>query len=110
MLMDDTVIMATSRERLTEKLKYLEEYCDEYGMLINESKTKFMAILGSEEDRQPIQLASFTVRHCDSYTYLGAIFTADGNARNALALHVKEKTKQLNKLIIFLSTNYDAPF
>ena len=88
----------------------MEEYCNEYGMLINESNTKFMAILGSEEDRQPIQFASFTVRHCDSYTYLGAIFTADGNARNALALHVKEKTKPLNKLIIFLSTNYDAPF
>ena len=80
MLMDDTVIMATSRERLTEKLKYLEEYCDEYGMLVNESKTKFMAILGSDDDRQPIQLPSFTVRHCDSYTYLGAVFTADGNS------------------------------
>lgn len=56
MLMDDTVILATSRERLTEKVKYLEEYCDKYGMLVNDDKTKFMAILGSEEHRQPIQL------------------------------------------------------
>lgn len=70
MLMDDTIIMATSRERLTEKLKYLEEYCDEFGLLINESKTKFMAILGSEEGRQPIQLASSTVRHSNSSIYL----------------------------------------
>lgn len=50
MLMDDAVVMATSKERLTEKLKYLQEYCDEYGMLVNENKTKFMAILGSDED------------------------------------------------------------
>ena len=49
MLMEDTVILATSRERLTEKLNYLEESCDEYGMLVIESKTKFMAILGSDE-------------------------------------------------------------
>ena len=28
MSMDDTVIMETTRERLTEKLKYLEEYGD----------------------------------------------------------------------------------
>ena len=40
-------------------------------------------------------------------TYLGAIFTADGNTQNSLALHVKEKTKHLT---IFLSTNYYAPF
>ena len=110
MLMDDTVILATSRTKLSEKLKYLQEYCDEYGMVLNEDKTKFMAILGSDEEKQPIQLGSFIVRHCDNYTYLGAIFTADGKARTSLAMHVKEKTKHLNKLTIFLSTNYDAPF
>lgn len=110
MLMDDTVILATSRERLSEKLKCLQGYCDEYGMVLNEDKTNFMVILGSDKDRQPIQLGSFVVRHCDSYTYLGAIFTADGKARTSLALHVKEKTKHLNKLMIFLSINYDAPF
>ena len=110
MLMDDTVILATSKERLSKKLKCLQDYCDEYGMVLNEDKTKFMAILGSDNDRQPIQLGSFVVRHCDRYTYLGAIFTADGKARTSLDLHVKDKTKHLNKLMIFLSTNYDAPF
>lgn len=29
---------------MTEKLKCLEEYCDEYGMLVKEDKTKFMVI------------------------------------------------------------------
>lgn len=42
-------------------------------MLVNEDKTKFMVILGTDEDRQPIQLNSFIVRHCNSYMYLGAI-------------------------------------
>lgn len=56
MLMDDSVILETSREWLTEKLKYSEEYCDEYSMLVNYDKTTFMAILGSREDRQSIQL------------------------------------------------------
>ena len=34
MLMDDTVLLATSKDRLKEKLKCLQEYCDEYGMVV----------------------------------------------------------------------------
>ena len=44
MLMDDTVLMASSRGRLVEKLQKLVEYCTESGMVINEDKTKFMVI------------------------------------------------------------------
>ena len=40
MLMDDTVILATTRERCIEKVKTLLDYCGEYGMIINEKKTK----------------------------------------------------------------------
>ena len=46
MLMDDTVILATSREKLQQKLEYLEAYCKEYGMVVNETKTKQMVIKG----------------------------------------------------------------
>ena len=47
MLMDDTVIFASSRNRLIMKLNILDEYCQAYGMQMNESKTKFMVINGS---------------------------------------------------------------
>ena len=47
MLMDDTVILATSRERLIEKLYILDEFCESHGMIINESKTKFIVIHGA---------------------------------------------------------------
>ena len=39
MLMDDTVLFATSRERLVEKLNLLAEWCNKCGMVINEDKT-----------------------------------------------------------------------
>ena len=45
MLMDDTVILASSREKCAEKLQILKDFCTSSGMIINESKTKFMAIL-----------------------------------------------------------------
>ena len=56
MLMDDTVILATSRERLIQKLSLLQECCQNAGMVINEKKTEFMAINGTEEEKDPIFL------------------------------------------------------
>ena len=80
MLMDDTVLMATSREGLREKLNVLAEWCDRSGMVINEDKTEFMAfVTTSVEDRSPIVLklhhGIVSVTHCKEYKYLGSIFT-----------------------------------
>ena len=110
MLMDDTVIFATSRKSMEKKLNILKEYCDEYGMQINEKKTEFMVINGTKVDRENIVLEGMTVKHCTSYVYLGIIVTENGSATTSLKAHVDEKKKHLNRLIIFLSRNYDAPF
>ena len=67
MLMDDTVILATSRERLIAKLYILDEFCESHGMIINESKTKFMVIHGGVRDRMPIKIGSRMIEHCDQY-------------------------------------------
>ena len=37
-LMDDTVLLATSRENMIKKVKLLTEFCDKYGMVVNEKK------------------------------------------------------------------------
>ena len=110
MLMDDTVIFATTRERLIEKLNILDEYCDSHDMLMNEGKTKFMVINGSIEDKQPINLNRIVMKLCDKYVYLGSIFTACGSAAASLRAHVIDKKKHLNKLLIFLRVNKDMPF
>ena len=110
MLMDDTVIFATSREKLVKKLEILNEYCSEYGMQVNEGKTEFMVINGTNSDRINIVISDLTVKHCTSYVYLGVIVTENGSATSSLKAHVAEKKKHLNRLLIFLIRNYDAPF
>ena len=110
MLMDDTVIFATSRKSLKGKLNILQQYCDEYGMQINEKKTEFMVINGTKTDRENISLSGMTVKHCTSYVYLGVIVTENGSALTSLKAHAADKKKHLNRLIVFLSRNYDAPF
>ena len=110
MLMDDTVILATSRAAFKRKLKVLEEYCNDYGMVINADKTKFMVIHGEDSDKLPFSIGDVIMQHCITYTYLGAIFTADGSMLSSLREHVKDKKKHLNKLIIFFYKNQDMPF
>ena len=111
-LMDDTVIMATSREKLIQKLNILVQWCNRSGMMINEEKTKFMSF--NCDDREPIHLYTHagrvTVSFCTEYTYLGSIFTSDGKLSSALAKHAVSRTNAMNKLIRFLDKNRNAPF
>ena len=110
MLMDDTVIFASSRDRLMEKLSILDEYCESHGMLMNEKKTEFMVINGKPDDCRPIKLRTITMKLCTKYMYLGSIFTADGSTISSVLAHASDKKKQLNKLLIFLARNRDMPF
>ena len=110
MLMDDTIILATSREKMMEKLQLLDKYCMENGMRVNAAKTKFMVINGRPLDKVPFVLSNFVVRVCSEYVYLGSVFTADGRTDSSLKAHLESKNKELNKLLIFFATNYDAPF
>ena len=105
MLMDDTVILATSRRKLEEKLNILWEYCDTHGMLVNTDKTKFMVICGDDHDKLPIDRPNNHIQHCDEYVHLGTIFTSNGVSKSSLEKHTKEKEKHLHKLVIFLNTN-----
>ncbi len=79
-------------------------------MVINADKTKFMLIHGEDTDKLPFLIGDVVMQHCMTYTYLGAIFTADGSMLSSLREHVKDKKKHLNKLIIFFYKNQDMPF
>ena len=106
-LMDDTVIFATSHEKLKEKLNVLSEWCNQSGMVINEDKTKFMSFNCLE--RTPIQLETHagpvTVMYCQQYTYLGSIFTSDGKISSSVKKHALSRVNAFNKLIPSLDKN-----
>ena len=116
MLMDDTVILATNKQHCLEKLTILMDYTVEYGMKINESKTKFMA-LNVPKGQAATLIASSTdgsasciISSTDSYVYLGSIFTADGSVLSSIKAHVESKRKDLLKFVTFSCKNADAPF
>ena len=54
-LMDDTVLLSTTLNGIIKKLTILQNYCNDYDMIINPSKTHFFMIHGSEVDRDWIK-------------------------------------------------------
>jgi hypothetical protein len=110
MLMDDTVLLATSHEQAEEKVCVLNEFCTSSGMMINQAKTQFMAINGAAEDKEPLEVDGVTIENCSSYTYLGCIFTQDANLKNAIKEQCSRKMCHVTKFEAFIEKNRNAPF
>ncbi|ELT97379.1 hypothetical protein CAPTEDRAFT_190561 [Capitella teleta] len=83
-LMDDAEIMATTKKSALKKIQVLQGFCEHSGMIINQGKTKFMIINGSDQERQPLFSNGLTIINCDKYTYLGAVITQDASITSAV--------------------------
>ena len=64
-LMDDTVLLATTRRGMLSKISLLHQYCTEYGMVVNQSKTKFFVTNGTKTDSEPLKVNDFIIEKCD---------------------------------------------
>ena len=104
MLMDDTVILASSKEKCLEKGIVLLDFCQKYGMKINEGKTKLI-ILNNPQASMNLMSTDGLLRHtidlCDQYTYLGSVFTSDGRITSAIRKQAEDKRKRVEIGFIF---------
>ena len=107
LLMDDTIIFATSKAGLEAKLKLLKRSADSLGMVIHPTKSKFMCI--NSEDKSPILIDSVIVSYTTHYLYLGSIISMEPISAQ-LKLHFRENTRQIMKFYTFLYKNDDAPY
>ncbi|ELT91647.1 hypothetical protein CAPTEDRAFT_202184 [Capitella teleta] len=93
-----------------EKLRTLESFCEQYGMLRNQKKTKLMVINGQKEDRLPIELTGSAIGHITHYVYLGAYFTEDGKMASMMKHQLEACRKHVNKFAAFVQKNSNMPF
>ena len=110
LLMDDAVILATSRLMCEKKMKIILQYCQEYGMVINEKKTKFFVINNEECDKRDLVVEGVTVKYSSRYLYLGAWITDSGKVDDVLRLHESSNEAIVNKFSIFCIANTQMPF
>ena len=109
-MMDDTVLLSTTREGMIRKIEILHDFCSSHGMVVNNDKTKFMVVNGNTEDKEMILCHDMRVSYCTSYIYLGSPFTDDGLASTAVKLHANKKMCHVLKFISFVNRNNDVPF
>ena len=109
-LMDDTVLLATTRGNMIKKVQILKNYCSEYGMKVNESKTKFFVLNGTNDDEDPLYVGDLIIEKCDRYIYLGSPFTSDGSVSSAVKAHALLKMPHVLKFVAFIRKNNDIPF
>ena len=107
LFMDDTAILATSRDALQSKLSCLIEEAKHIDMEIHPEKSKFMTI--NTEDREPFCFDRITIGHVNKYMYLGSQIM---NARipDQVKANVDIKQNHLMKFSSFLKKNSEAPF
>ena len=101
-LMDDTVLLSTTRRGMSTKLHLLDQYCRSHKTKINSKKTKFFVINDEPADRQPFVFEAFRVAWCDNYVYLGSVFTSDGKPSSAIKERALSRASQALKFVTFI--------
>lgn len=109
-LMDDTVLVGSSKEMIIKKFRILMDFCEKYGMTVNEIKTKLLVINGTKRDREEFSCTNITVKNDISYIYLGSPFTERASMCSVIDLYIKGRTADLNKFKIFCKMNSTMPY
>ena len=107
LLMDDTVLFASSRDMMISKLRLLKDKTDEIGMLFHQTKCQYMAI--NSADAEPMIMDDITIGRTESYTYLGAT-VSNNNIATQVKIHMKQKQTHVRKFTSFCTKNSDSPY
>ena len=107
LLMDDTVIFATSRTSLRRKLETLIEMCNGLNMQIHPGKSKLFSV--NTKDTEPFILQNITIKHTDSYVYLGSPIS-NAPIQTQIGKQIASKQCHARKFRSFLRKNSEAPF
>jgi len=107
LLMDDTVVLASSREKMTQKLQRLKYAADDIGMVLHPTKCQFLTV--NSNDTAPFVLGNATISQTDCYIYLGAHISND-TVTNQVKKHIGGKSSHLRKFTSFLTRNSGCPY
>ena len=107
MQMDDTAVLATSRDRLINKLRKLKYCSDDIDQTMHPVKSKYLVV--NSADREAITLDNIVISHMDSYVYLGTPMS-NSPLGHQVQDHLHRKNAHVIKFLSFLSRNRDVPY
>jgi hypothetical protein len=107
LFMDDTVVFATTRNKMEEKLLKPKEMSDKIGMIIHPTKSKFSTI--NTNDTKPFKCNDIVIVSTKDYVYLGAPIS-DNTISRQIEIQLQQKYTHITKFSSFLFKNSDCPF
>ena len=107
LLMDDTVIFSTSREKMISKLIHVKNCTDELRMIIHPNKSQYLTV--NINDNTPISIDNLIIHPTSEYVYLGTPISNKECAKQVQS-HISRKNGHIAKFNSFLMKNNDAPF
>ncbi len=64
-----TLLFSTIRTNLIRKGEILDNFCKDYGMSVNNDKTKFFVLDGEDGDAEDVHVNDLTIEHCCTFFY-----------------------------------------
>ena len=107
LLMDDTVLLSTTRDGIVWKFQKVLDYCAQFNMKVNEKKTKLLCVNVTEP--HPLNFGDMTIQCCESYVYLGNIIMNEP-VRTQVEEQIQSQAKNIRKFQSFLAKNQSAPY
>ncbi len=107
LVMDDTLLLATSRAAMQRKFELLVDSALPLDMEFHPGKLKYLCV--NADDHEPFSYKDIVVERTEKYIYVGTSIMNEVLAKQVTA-HVSEKQKHIRKFSSFVSKNYDAPF
>ena len=82
---DDLVLLSRTKEGLQKSINTLYRYTEEWFLEINQTKTKYLVFSQGRKSglSHGFKLNGSCIQACDSYCYLGVIFTRSGSFKSA---------------------------
>ena len=106
---DDLTMIAHSREEAIRKLKSLLQYCKSNKIIPQYTKCEFVAVNGTEADREPLPFGEAFLQHASHIVLLGSHLTNTGSVAEDLQLHMKKRHPSVIKFYNFIRSNKSAP-
>ena len=100
MYADDTVVLAESKDEMQKSLNTLHEYCEEWKLKINVTKTKIMIFSrGKIRNLPDLMFGNTKIEVVFEYNYLGIILNYNGNFTKAIKSLYDKGSKAIFSLL-----------
>jgi len=103
---DDKAMLSSTEKGLQTLMTKFNDVSEEYGMKINEKKTKIMAIAKKGKRKVKITINENEIEQVKQYRYTGSVITENGQCEQEIKKRIAMAKTAFNERKTLLQENY----